>query len=285
MARTPSDATRFTATGPYASSSPSFGSNPLPNPSPTNTTAPLGTRIDFGSAPANETSQQKIARLRAASALARHGKESPFDALVRVGRVWADRAHRVTALGLIGLTVVVGCVATAGITDMLLHNRRRRGEWLAEQQARLARATGEARGAMERGTATEEQVLLVNRQRAAEEAAEERARRPGVVKRVKGWLFSDLSGEEVKGGRLGVFGAGAGERGAGEVVGSEVEGQKHDRSVLQAVEERLDANRRQGEKVEEVMRPFGGPLDQQAQLYVNTASGSSRSLMDWVTRR
>ncbi|KAK0932689.1 hypothetical protein LTR29_015727 [Friedmanniomyces endolithicus] len=285
MARTPSDATRFTATGPYASSSPSFGTNPLPNPSTASTTTLHGTRIDFGSAPSNETAQQKSARLRAAAALSRRGKETTFDSVVRVGRVWADRAHRVTALGLIGLTVVVACVATAGITDMLLHNRRRRSEWIAEQQMRNAKATAEARGAMGRGVATEEQVLLVNRQRAAEEAAEERARRPGVVKRVKGWLFSDLSGEEVKGGRLGAFAAGAGSGGAAEVVGKQVEGQKHDRSVLRAVEEQLDANRRQGEKVEEVMRPLGGPLDQQAQLYVDTASGSSRSLMDWVTRR
>lgn len=32
------------------------------------------------------------------------GKESQFDQVVRVGRVWADRAHRTTAWGLIGLT-------------------------------------------------------------------------------------------------------------------------------------------------------------------------------------
>ncbi|KAK0912043.1 hypothetical protein LTR02_003151 [Friedmanniomyces endolithicus] len=276
MARTPSDATRFTATSPYASSSPSFGTNPLPNPSTASTTTLHGTRIDFGSAPANETAQQKIARLRAAAALSRRGKETTFDSVVRVGRVWADRAHRVTALGLIGLTVVVACVATAGITDMLLHNRRRRSEWLAEQQMRNAKATAEARGAMGRGVATEEQVLLVNRQRAAEEAAEERARRPGVVKRVKGWLFRR---------EVGGFAAGAGSVGPAEVVGKQVEGQKHDRSVLNAVEEKLDENRRQGEKMEELVRPFGGPLDQQAQLYVDAASGSSRSLMDWVTRR
>lgn len=55
-------------------------------------------------APSGETPQQKIARLRAAAAMARTGKESTFDSVVRVGRKWADRAHRVTAYSLIGLT-------------------------------------------------------------------------------------------------------------------------------------------------------------------------------------
>ncbi|TKA75803.1 hypothetical protein B0A55_06397 [Friedmanniomyces simplex] len=285
MARSPSDATRFTATGPYASSSPSFGSNPHPSPAGAHATTLRGTQIDFGSAPANETPQQKIARLRAAASLARRGKESNFDIAVRVGRVWADRAHRVTALSLLGLTVVSACVATAGITDMLLHNRRRRNEWLAEQQARTARETAEARAAMKGGRATEEQVLLINRERAAEEAREEKRNRPGVMARVKGWLFSDLSKEEQKGGKLGALAAGAGSGAAAVVPGKEVEGQKHDRSVLQAVEEKLEANRRQGEKVEETVRPFGGPLDRQAQLVVDTASDSSRSWIDWATKR
>ncbi|KAK3640727.1 hypothetical protein LTR22_016846 [Elasticomyces elasticus] len=281
MARSPSDATRFTATGPYAASSNSFASS-----APRSGTATLsGTQIDFGSAPAGETPQQKIQRLRAAASLARRGKESTFDTVVRVGRVWADRAHRVTAVGLIGLTVVTACVATAGITDMLLHNRKRRNEWLAEQQARTAKDTAEARRAMAIGSATEDQMLLINRQRAAEEAAEARKNRPGMFKRATGWLFSDLSSEEQKGGRLGAMAAGAGSAVAAVTPTQRPEGQKHDRSVLQAVEEKLDANRRQGEKVEEVLRPRGGPLDRQAQLVVDTAAGSSRSWMDWVTRR
>jgi predicted TIM-barrel fold metal-dependent hydrolase len=167
MARSPSDATRFTATGPYASSSPSFSPNPP-------TSAQTGSQINFGSpAPQNETPQQKIARLRAAAALARSGgKESTYDSVVRVGRIWADRMHRFTAMGLIGLTVVSGMVAVAGITDMLLHNRRRRNEWMAEQRAKSARDLIEAVEARERGEATEDQLLLINRERAAREAEE-----------------------------------------------------------------------------------------------------------------
>ncbi|KAK3116384.1 hypothetical protein LTR53_003304 [Teratosphaeriaceae sp. CCFEE 6253] len=282
MARSPSDATRFTATGPYAASSPSFASSA---PRPGGAT-PFGTQIDFGTAPANETPQQKIQRLRAAASLAKRGTESTFDVAVRVGRVWADRTHRVTAGALIGLTVITGCVATAGITDMLLHNRRRRNEWLAEQQMKTARDTAEAKRAMGRGAATEDQVLLVNRQRAAEESAEARRNRPGVWKRATGWLFSDLSAEEQKGGKLGAAAA-ATATGISEGLAptQQPEGQKHDRSVLQAVKEKVDSTRDQGERLGERTLRRGGPLDQEAQLAVDTASNTTRSWLDSVTGR
>ena len=275
MARSPSDATRFTATGPYASSSTSFGSS-APRSS---TTTISGTQIDFGTAPAGETPQQKIQRLRAAATAARRGKESTFDTVVRVGRVWADRAHRITATGLIGLTVVAGCVATAGITDMLLHNRRRRNEWLAEKQARTKKDTAEARRAMAAGTATEDQMLLINRERAAEESAEAKRNAPGMFKRATSWLFSDVSAEEQKGGRLGAAVASAVPAAVAPV--QQPEGQKHDRSVLKAVQEKVDSNRRQGEKALETVRPSGGPLDQQAQVVADSASNTSRS---WLSR-
>jgi hypothetical protein len=90
MPRSASDATRFTATGPYAAAKSQFTPSNIP--------------IGRTAAPAGETPQQKIARLRAAAAQARLGQESQFDKVVRVGRVWADRAHRATALSLIGLT-------------------------------------------------------------------------------------------------------------------------------------------------------------------------------------
>jgi len=87
MPRSASDATRFTATGPFVSAK------------------PPGSSIQLGgSAPSNETAQEKIARLRAAAAQARAGQESQFDKVVRVGRTWADRAHRFTTWSLIGLT-------------------------------------------------------------------------------------------------------------------------------------------------------------------------------------
>jgi len=89
MARSAADATRFTATGPYASSKP----------------APRASTISLSSpAPAGETPQQKVARLKDAARRAKLDQVSGFDKVVARGRVWADRVHRVTALSLITLT-------------------------------------------------------------------------------------------------------------------------------------------------------------------------------------
>jgi hypothetical protein len=272
MARSPADATRFTATGPYASSSPSFTSN-----------APgfgAGSQLNIGSAPPNETAQQKIARLRAAAAAAKRGNESKFDAAVRVGRLWADRAHRVTAVGLIGLTVVSGTVAAYGITDMLLHNRRRRNEWLAEKQAETARLLAEARRDAEMGKQLDDdQILLINQERAAAEAEAARKNRPGVAKRTADWLFGGMAKEEQKGGRWGVAVA------AGEGAKEEVLGQQHDRSLVQRVGDGVEGSRKQGEKVAEIVNPLGGPLDRQAVRASAAVAGASKSWTAWLTGR
>ncbi|CAK1359837.1 hypothetical protein CB0940_05973 [Cercospora beticola] len=277
MARSPSDATRFTATGPYASST--FTSS-----APGATTS---SRINFGSAPANETPQQKIQRLRAAAALAKQGRETTFDKTVRIGRVWADRAHRFTALSLIGLTILSGAVATAGVTDMILHNRRKRKEWLAQKQIEHARELAIATQAASQGTATEDQMLLINRERNARQAELEKQNRPGMFKRASNWLFKDLSKEEQKGGRLGAASASAAAAGTiaekTEFAAEEVK--EEARHVLQAVEDKVDQHRRQGEKVPEMLVPAGGPLDRQAQVAVDNATQSGKGWYSWLTGR
>lgn len=269
MPRSPSDATRFTATGPYASTSgsatevPQFGSNQ----------GTTGSRIAFGApAPENETAQQKIARLRAAAALSKRAQESQSDKVIRIGRAVADRAHRITALGLIGATVITACVATAGITDMLVHNRRRRNEWLAEKQAQSLRDLAEAKRALAQGAATEYQVLLMNRERAAMEAEEARRNRPGVFKRTTGWLFGGAEKVEQRGGRMGV--------GAKE----EVLGEKEDIGVLKAVEEKVEQGRR---GITNVVREetAGGPLDREAQKVADVVTNPSKGWMSWITGR
>lgn len=83
--RSVADATRFTATGPHA-----FTRTP-PAPAP-------------GPAAAPETPQQRVARLRGAAKQAKLAQVSTFDRIVDRGRIWADRAHRVVAIGLIGAT-------------------------------------------------------------------------------------------------------------------------------------------------------------------------------------
>ena len=84
-ARSPADATRFTSTGPHAQQFTAFSSSAPP--------------------PANgETPQQRIARIRESARKSKLDKITIMDKLYVHGRVWADRAHRAVALGLIGAT-------------------------------------------------------------------------------------------------------------------------------------------------------------------------------------
>jgi hypothetical protein len=170
---------------------------------------------------------------------------------------------------LIGFTVVAACVATAGITDMMLHNRRRRNEWFAEKSAESTRNMLLAIQALERGEATEDQILLINRAKVAEQVAEEKKNRPGMFKRVKGWLYGGLSEEEKRGGRLGVAGAVEEKIQERRAEGTEVAGGG---GILQAVGEKVDARRREMETLAESVNPAGGSLDQRAQLLVDSTS-------------
>lgn len=87
MARSTTDATRFTSTTPHAATKPKPASR---NPGPP-----------------GETPQQRVKRLRAAADKARDAQISTFDKFLMKGRVWADKAHRFTAFSLIGLTCMV----------------------------------------------------------------------------------------------------------------------------------------------------------------------------------
>jgi hypothetical protein len=173
-------------------------------------------------------------------------------------------------------------IAVGGIGDMLLHNRRRRNEWMAEQKARSARDLAEAVEAAGDGRANEEQVLLINRERAAREAEERKKNQPGIFKRSTGWLFGGLSQEEQKGGRLGA-------EARGEVIADtareELLGETEDRGVLHAVEEKVAAERRKGERVEEVLRPVGGPLDRQAERASSAIVQTGKGWTSWLTGR
>jgi hypothetical protein len=96
MPRSATDATRFTSTTPHASAKPPASALNLPgrsNSLPPRTPGPPG-----------ETPQEKVRRLRAAADRARDAQISTLDRLLVRGRVWADRAHRFTALSLIGAT-------------------------------------------------------------------------------------------------------------------------------------------------------------------------------------
>lgn len=190
--------------------------------------------------------------------------------------------HRATALSLIGLTCVSAVVATFGITDMLVHNRRKRNEWLAEQQEKSRVALIEAREALKAGTVSEDQMLLINRARAAEEAEQGKKASKGVLRRAREWAFGGLSAEEEKGGRIGGLAREAlGGREMGPEDGEEVLRPREEMGVVEAVQGKVDERRRQGERIEEVLRPLGGPLDREASALVER----SKSWTGWVTGR
>src|ERR1700753_292218 len=92
MPRSATDATRFTSTTPHASA------KPLDNLSKAISQRNPGQP--------GETPQEKVRRLRAAADRARDAQITSFDRLIVKGRKWADTAHKITTLTLIGATGV-----------------------------------------------------------------------------------------------------------------------------------------------------------------------------------
>lgn len=113
--RSVSDATRFTATTPHASSkaaapprfaAPRSGSGSAGSAS-AGGSGPGGSGGGGhapGSIPLKETPEQKVARLRAAHRRAKEAQISRFDKIVDAGRRVFDSVHRVTVMGLVGFT-------------------------------------------------------------------------------------------------------------------------------------------------------------------------------------
>ena len=100
MSRTAIDATRFTATGPYAYSKSSTSTN-ASSRWPGSKVRSSQTSQSATGGEQQETPKQKVERLRAQARAARFAKSSPFDRLLQKGRLWADRAHRVAVFSLI----------------------------------------------------------------------------------------------------------------------------------------------------------------------------------------
>ena len=97
MSRSAADATRFTATGPYASSKANGAPYELPsfmqskdNAKPAKPTAP-----QTGPDGQPETPKQKVERLRAQARAARMAQQSSgVDRWIESGRRFANRAHK-----------------------------------------------------------------------------------------------------------------------------------------------------------------------------------------------
>lgn len=191
----------------------------------------------------------------------------------------------------------------------MIHNRKKRKEWLAEKQRESAIALAEARRAEAAGTANEDQMLLINQDRAAQEANAVRENKKGVFARAKESLYGTLSSEETKGGNLGT---------AVREVQESVTGQGEGLGILKAVEDRAEnlkegvqastenlkedvrartenlkygfeagvdsvkQQRRAGEVLEETIHPAGGPLDREAQRVTDALTQKTKSWTSWL---
>ncbi|KAH8885414.1 hypothetical protein GQ53DRAFT_695830 [Thozetella sp. PMI_491] len=166
--RSVSDATRFTATTPHASSKAAAGSRFTP---PSNAPAG-GAGGEPKGAPMSETPAQRVQRLRAAHLRAKAAQGSRFDRVIEMGRRIFDSAHKATVVGLVGLTAITGLVTVYTAVDMLAFNRKRRNEFIEAQKAMEADSLEAARLAYMTNKATEEQIQLVEEANAREMAAD-----------------------------------------------------------------------------------------------------------------
>ncbi|KAI5293676.1 hypothetical protein KEM52_005322 [Ascosphaera acerosa] len=186
MSRSAADATRFTATGPYASSR--IQESPL-------SAASLSTSGAGWPGPPNETPKQKVERLRAQARAARMAKETtPLDRLIGTGRVWADRLHRVTVFTLLAASGVAGVLTIYSAGSLVLYNRRQRELWIARQLDSLAAA----RRAYLAGTASLEQLELLAKEKEADaqKMAREELKKQRYTYKARQWLFGDLAKTE-----------------------------------------------------------------------------------------
>ncbi|QSZ35383.1 hypothetical protein DSL72_008253 [Monilinia vaccinii-corymbosi] len=243
MARSATDATRFTSTTPHASTKPKAASR-----SP---------------GPPGETPQQRVKRLRAAADRARDAQISTFDKLIMRGRVWADKAHRFTTFTLIGLTFIAGGVTVYALGDMMVYNRKKRAEFFVEQKMKYAMALESAQEAAAAGSATEAQIEFLNREKERAEKtklAEEAKKKSGPWKKSTEWLFSGLKKEE-EGDDVGTS-----ERRLGHEALSEEDDDfgARESDVIRAIEEKkmaIQDKAKSAFEAEKERQKKGGPLD------------------------
>ncbi|KAK0743022.1 cytochrome oxidase c assembly-domain-containing protein [Schizothecium vesticola] len=157
--RSVSDATRFTAATPHASSK---TASRLAPPAPSSSAKPIPPGSGSGTPPPFvETPEQRVARLRAAHRRAAAASVSKFDRIVDSSRRLFDSAHKIAVMSIITATAVAGLVTVYTAADMIMYNRKRKAEFLEAQRRLEASSLEAARLAYMTGKATDEQILLV----------------------------------------------------------------------------------------------------------------------------
>ncbi|KAJ5491462.1 hypothetical protein N7539_003029 [Penicillium diatomitis] len=281
MSRSAADATRFTATGPYASSK--AGSAPYELPSfmqskdsskPIKPSAP-----QTGPDGKPETPKQKVERLRAQARAARMAQQtSGMDRWIESGRKFANRAHKGMVYTLIVASGVCGVLTVYSMVSLTLYNRRQRALWIEKEveslkQARLAQASG---------TATAEQLEIIEKEEIGEivkrKRAEEKAQRPWA--KAKRFLFEKLSPEDAS-----VSSSAAGSVAAASSMPAAIESSTP--SVTEAVQaqQAFDEAKTKAQATSGAPVLVPGQLDVLAENMELAAKQNTRSWTSWITGR
>ncbi|KAJ5658327.1 uncharacterized protein N7484_001976 [Penicillium longicatenatum] len=195
MSRSAADATRFTATGPYASSKPGAPYDlPESLKSKDNATQPKQAQ-PLGPGGMPETPKQKVERLRAQARAARMAQSSSgVDRFIEYGRRFANKAHKGMVYSLIAASGVCGVLTVYSMVSLTMYNRRQRTLWIEKEMETLK----QARIAQANGTANAEQLELVKKEEIeaiyAKKREEEKAQRPWA--KAKQFLFGQMNVED-----------------------------------------------------------------------------------------
>ncbi|KAL4880030.1 cytochrome oxidase c assembly-domain-containing protein [Aspergillus karnatakaensis] len=264
MSRSAADATRFTATGPYASAKPNGTPYKLP-----------GSLADSNSKAQNngrsggnrqETPKEKVERLRAQARAARLAQStSRMDQVVDFGRRFANKAHKGMVYTLITASGICGVLTVYSMVSLTLYNRRQRALWREKE----AQTLQDAKAAFVKGTADAEQLELLKKDKIDElymqKKEEQKAQRPW--NQAKAWLFGGLKNEDTL---------------IPETVAVNAEGSKP--GVLEA----LNTAAVGPEPVRAspaVPSPAPGQLDALAENAEAAAKQTTRSWTSWITGR
>ncbi|KAJ5952447.1 uncharacterized protein N7479_010860 [Penicillium vulpinum] len=269
MSRSAADATRFTATGPYANSktggafqAPDFGnktSNKKPSPQ------------QLGPSGQPETPKEKVERLRAQARATRKAQAtgSGTDRWIESGRKFANKAHKGMVYTLIAASGVCGVLTVYSMISLTLYNRRQRTLWIAKELETL----NQAEIACANGTATIEQQELLKKEKIGEimkqKREEEKAQKPWA--KAKRFLFEKLNMED--------SGASAASASAPVLA---IEGTNNTQgSVMEAVQAKEAMNA----AATKTGAPLPGQLDVMAENVEQAAKAKTSSWTSWLTGR
>ncbi|KAL8658560.1 MAG: hypothetical protein Q9202_007527 [Teloschistes flavicans] len=282
MSRTVADATRFTATAPHAYSKPSqilrsantFSASPnTPSSSASATSIPSHLRQPPipnpkmpNAPPRPETPKQKVERIRAERMAQKLNSLTLWDRTVIRGRIWADRAHRITLYFLLTFSVLCFAVGGFATVDMILYNRRQKRLFYAVQTSIYNETLMAAIEAEKAGRElTEDERGAINRERMVLKAEQEKADRSrrrwemlgvgSVREGVKRFFVGGLGmgdeeqeeGREVGEGTMAAVTAGADAQGKSAAVVGKVDEVVSPSRVMQALHEQQQQQRKTAE--------------------------------------